>query len=231
MIQVNHAGSGLQSGQAAWTLNSEFAGIQRIFCMLAVAIFVFGTANAQFNTGNSFIGANSGLSLDMGKDTYKSDLGDSDPYKTFAFSFNPKAGYFIKQRFAVGGMMEYSFSSSKLTADEKSSSSSFGIGPMVRYYRGYFEGISAFGEIAAGIGSTVDKQIFSESEIETKHKLSFATAGVGASYFLKENVAAEAMLQYYYSVRKPDGDNPNNNRHINSGLRFNVGVVIYILKI
>jgi hypothetical protein len=208
--------------------------MKKILFILVFSLITGGFLHAQFNTGNMFLGANTGLDLNISSDTYKSDLnqGDpADPYKSFMFSFNPKAGYFLKQRLAVGGVIDYSTSRTNQGEDYTSTSTMYSFGPMVRYYRGYYQGISGFAEGTASIGKSIDKEEYTEGSYESIHKLMKATAGLGANFFLKENVAAEAMLQYHYMVQRPDGDNPDNNRHIISGIMFNVGIVIYILKV
>jgi len=198
--------------------------------ILSLALLMFaGMLHAQYNTGNVFFSADSDLGMYMQKETYKSDLGDGEPENQFYFNINPKAGYFIKQRLAVGGMMMFDYSKFKDLSE--SSYSSVVIGPMVRYYRGYYKGVSSFGELTAGIGRSTDKYMYEGIESVTKHNLKTLSAGVGANLFLADNVAAEAMIKYAYENSKGAENNPDNNRHITSGLVFTIGFTVYILKI
>ena len=75
----------------------------------AAAVFAFATANAQeegstfgFSQGNILLEGNLGFSSSNDKNTET---------KTNSFEFNPKAGYFLNDKFAaiIDGIDEWSF--------------------------------------------------------------------------------------------------------------------------
>ncbi|HYW94682.1 MAG TPA: outer membrane beta-barrel protein [Bacteroidales bacterium] len=193
---------------------------------LLILLLVSATSFAQFNTGDAFAGGSTNLSAGFSSEKDKADNYTSEPTKKFQMSMNIKGGYFLKQRFAMGGLFNYSLNRSKYLND-KTISNSLMIGPVARYYRGIYQGISPFAEGLVAFGISKSKTIYTEGHVENKHTIFEAAAGVGANYFFKENIALEGLLQYAYLNQTPSGSNPVNNHHIKGGLNLLFGITVY----
>lgn len=193
---------------------------------LLLVLSISATSFAQFNTGDAFAGGSTNLSTGFSSEKDKADNYTSDPTKQFQMSMNIKGGYFLKQRFAMGGLISYSRNRSKYI-DTKTITNSLMIGPVARYYRGFYQGISPFAEGLVAFGVSNSKTTYTEGNDENKHTIFEAAAGIGANYFFKENIALEGLLQYAFYNRKPSGSNPANNRHIKSGLNLSFGITVY----
>ncbi len=202
----------------------------KTFSMIIFTFFMLaGPALAQFNTGDKFLSGTTGLSAGFSSEKDKADNYTSDATKNSNFSIYTRGGYFIKQRFALGGLISYSHSGSKYN-DAKSSSNTFMAGPVVRYYRGFYQGISPFAEGLVAFGVSNSKSV-SESTYNDKHNILEMAGGVGANYFFRENIALEGLLQYEFMNRKPAGDNPNHNHHTSGGLNLSFGITVYFSSI
>lgn len=179
---------------------------------------------AQMNTGSKFVAGYNNLSFNASSDKYVGTT--SDPEKYFDIGLTTKAGYFLKNRLAIGGLVNYNYSKVTFTADSKNISSGWSIGPLARYYLEYGT-IIPFAELSTEFGMTNDKQIYSTGEpIESKHSVFGLNAGIGADYFLNESIAFEGMLHYSFDRVKPAGDATGDGYKTN-GFGFSIGIIFY----
>lgn len=147
--------------------------------LAAIAVMVFGFANAQdsgsfgFSKGNIFLEGNLGLSSKNDKNTET---------KTNFFEFNPKAGYFLTDKFALGldlGVGSYKKMAPGSDADK---SSVFKAGVFGRYY--FLDLGQRFKTYAeAGVG------LDSGKEGSAKYSGVGFNAGLGVNYFVSNNFA------------------------------------------
>ncbi len=186
---------------------------------------------SQFNSGSKFVSGTTSFNLDYSGQRWKSDEGDSDhAHKVTSMSLTPAAGYFIKNRLAIGGMTEFFCSREKadqVTGVERS----FLIGPLVRYYLNYsYSGVMPFAEMDAGIGGAAEISKYEDVDDETKYSLFRISAGAGVNYFLNDNIAFETSLKYYIRNQN-EKDTDYNYKLINKGILFRFGLSFFFSSI
>lgn len=167
--------------------------MKKLFLALTLISGLALTANAQdfgFKKGNVLLEGNIGLSSSNDKNAEK---------KENSFSFTPKAGYFLTDKFAVG--VELHFSSEKkedytVGAETLDKDNMFGAGVFGRYY--FLELGKRFKTYAeAGVGYASIKnetKLGNAAAVEAKLNGFGVNAGVGANYFLTEKIAINAGL-------------------------------------
>jgi len=199
--------------------------MKQITATIVISLFLTSFVSAQLNSGSKFIAGTSRLAVNSYSDK---DLGsDLDVDKYFNMGLNAKAGYFIKNRIAVGALADFGYSSLKYgSSDYKDINSSFLLGPVARYYLEYIT-LIPFAEASLGFGSSSSKILFDTTETTYKHSLLNASLGIGADYFLNENIAIEGLLNYSIKKQKPTGEGATGDGHVEKGLGASFGVVIY----
>jgi len=191
--------------------------------LFLLVVLSAGLARAQFNSGSKMVGASSNLDFGFLSEKEK-DV--TDATKMTVIDINPRAAYFLKNRIAIGGDLEYYLYRSKYADLDPSTSTTFRIGPFARYYYKTVAMVVPFAELKSGIGSSVDKYIdsFSGEEFKTKHSIFYLGAGVGAAFFLADNFSFEGMLNYSFEKQKNKETGGYHNTH---GVMFNFGFSFY----
>lgn len=165
---------------------------------LFVAGFVFTNAQEEttygFGQGDVFVEGNIGFNSTNDKNT---DI------KINSFEFNPKAGYFISEDFAVGVQLSIANETVDTSAAE-AKENAFGAGAFARYY--FLElgqRFKTYGEF--GLGFISYKSEF--GSIESKASGFGAELGLGMNYFVTENIAIGFALSdiLAYNSYKQDG--------------------------
>jgi hypothetical protein len=197
--------------------------MKKIMFALAILIFASAYLKAQMNTGSKFVAGYNNLSFNASSDKYVGTT--SDPEKYFDIGLTTKAGYFLKNRLAIGGLVNYNYSKATFAADSKNISSGWSIGPLARYYLQYAS-IIPFAELSTEFGMTNNKQIFTSTTTESKHTVFGLNVGIGADYFLNESIAFEGMLGYSFDRVKPGGDATGDGYKTN-GFGCSFGIVFY----
>lgn len=147
-----------------------------------------------FDQGDVFIEGNIGFNSTNNKNT---------DTKTNLFVFNPKAGYFVSEDFAVG--LQLSVASDKTeVGNSEETENIFGVGAFGRYY--FLElgqRFKTYGEFGLGFASYKDEY----GSVESKATGFGAELGLGMNYFVTENVAIGFSLSdiLSYTSYKPDG--------------------------
>lgn len=146
-----------------------------------VAILAFGFANAQesssfgFSKGNILLEGNVGFSSTNDKNTET---------KTNSFEFNPKAGYFLTDKFALGIELGVGSDKEEVAGTDTDKNSNLNVGVFGRYY--FLELGQRFKTYAeAGVGFNNGK----EGLAETKYTGVGFGAGLGINYFVSESFA------------------------------------------
>lgn len=152
----------------------------KTFAMFAAfVLFITGISNGQNLTGKGTYSINGTISFA----SYSQEGADNN---TTILNFSPGADYFIIDNFSLGlgiGIQEVSYGGS--------SSTTWSVGPSVRFYLGkepakpFFLIGYAYGKQSSG-GSGND---LTESDIKL---------GVGLDYFLTDNVAIESLVSYTF---------------------------------
>lgn len=190
--------------------------------LLSAAFMVTMTiaTNAQISKGTMTIGGSIGASFTTSK---YSQAGNTVTLgKNSSFSLGPEVGWFVIDDFLVGAGIDVSTSTFKPDGDfadlfEKSTNTSYGIGPFARYYVENF-----FGEASVAFGGG---KIALDDEDE---KYSHINWSVGAGYaaFLNDHIAIEPRITYRSQSQKGTGD--DEVKDVNSGVYFSVGIQAYL---
>lgn len=160
-----------------------------LLTLTAVAAITFATKAQEFGfeKGNFIVEGNLSSSNTNDKNTKE---------KNASFNFNPKAGYFVTDKIAVG--VELGFGQDKNTTfnnDIKTvaTDKEFGVGAFGRYY--FLEVGSRFKtytEVGVGYANSKDGEtkVDGEKTIDAVKVNGFgANAGIGANYFLTDKIA------------------------------------------
>jgi outer membrane protein len=168
----------------------------------AVAVLGFTFANAQeeattfgFAEGDVFVEGNLGFSSTNDKNT---------EFKTNSFEFNPKAGYFLTEKLAVGVELMVGSYKEQISGTDVSKESNFGAGVFARYYfLDLGERFKTYAEAGLGFASGKDESFPGEA----KYSGVGAGAGLGIQYFATSNIAINFGLSdvLSYSSSKVDG--------------------------
>lgn len=156
--------------------------MKKLLLVAAVAVFGFSNVNAQedettfgFEQGNIFLEGNLGFNSTNDKNTEE---------KTSEFSFNPKAGYFLNENFAVGLELSYNSLNAKVAGTDTQDVSAFGAGVFGRYYfLDLGKRFKTFTEF--GVAYATAKNDLADVKANTIG----VSAGLGINYFVKENIA------------------------------------------
>lgn len=151
-----------------------------------VTVFTFGVLTAQeetnfgFTKGDLFIEGNLGF--------YSSNDKNFD-VKESEFNFNPKVGYFISEKLAIGAELMYGSEVVKLGGTKVDDFNSFGAGIFGRYYiLDLGQRFKTYAEAGLGFGSINDK-------IDDIKGNGFGFgAGLGIQYFVTEKIAINFAL-------------------------------------
>jgi Outer membrane protein beta-barrel domain len=165
-----------------------------------LAIASFGIANAQeaevsahgFKSGDKWV-----------EGSFSIQSGDSQD----SWSFNPKVGYMLNNKFGIGGFI--SFSGFK---DDNEKRNAYGLGGFARYYflgLGAKKNFQAYGEAGLGFGSVKTSPNTGGSSTDAAIN---ANVDLGINYFFTEHWAATfelANILSYNNTNPESGDNSN----------------------
>jgi outer membrane protein len=194
----------------------------------AAALFAFAFANAQETTEAPAFGFTQGNILLEGNlqfsSTKEEDGGDET--KLNVFTFTPKAGYFLTDKFAVG--VEIGFGSSKEettpeggeTVEEKTNV--FAAGVFGRYYfLDLGQRFKTYAEVGVGFGSSKD-----ELDGEEVSKDTFFAAGLdlGINYFVTKNFAINFGLANVLSFNNTKTEFPGGGESKTNSFEGNINV-------
>ncbi len=191
--------------------------MKKLFITLTVIAGLAFSSKAQefgFKQGDVLVEGNIGYNSTDEKDTEE---------KESSFNFNPKAGYFLSDKFAIG--VGLSLNSSKFedysgASSEIEKSNVLGVGVFGRYY--FLEigkRFKTYAELGAGYVSRKDELEVAGVTTEGKSNGFGIDASVGANYFLTEKIAINFTLANvigYNSVKADvDGAEGTNNFYLN----------------
>lgn len=145
----------------------------------AIAVMGFSFANAQdsgsfgFSKGNVLLEGNLGLSSTNDKNT---------EVKTNSFEFNPKVGYFLTDKFALGLDLGIGSDKKKIAGSDAGKNSNFNVGVFGRYYfLDLGQRFKTYTEAGVGLNSGKDG--------EAKYSGVGFGAGLGINYFVSNSFA------------------------------------------
>jgi len=181
--------------------------MKKLTFILLLGFITSHFALAQFNQGNAYL---SGMT--------RANLGFQfqQSYSDLEFGLHTEAGYFIQNRWSVGGSIlgDFCISLSGLESEVD-----FLIGPNTRYYLARAEGPQMYLFGFAGYGF---EQLASEGY--TFHHALGIMAGPGINFFVTERLAIDARATYFFKhLWNPEFGGSHNVHRI----LFEAGVSIF----
>lgn len=168
--------------------------------LLASALGLFGMANAQLKQGNWMVGSDvMGMKFTNGLDV----------------RINPKAAYFVADRWAIGAGVGLSVQKPNGTSITQTN---WSIAPFTRYYftsteiDSMLKNGAFFAEGSAGFGGRNSSSGTTTNGVELG-------IGAGYAYFITNNVSLEGMLKLGTTV---GGGNTTGNADVSLGVGFNI---------
>lgn len=101
--------------------------MQKTFLLIIAASFIINNANSQITKGNWLVGGSASFS------SIKNGSAASAQFKQTNFQISPLAGYFLKDKFAIGLRPSLTYGNNTLGGISHSETL-IAIGPFVRYY-------------------------------------------------------------------------------------------------
>lgn len=199
---------------------------------LLILVLSFIKVNAQTEKGKWFIAA--GIPLRFTQQTYdiKSDFFDQDnQQKNIQLGIAPNVGYFIKDDFLIGLAIPTTYRKSEFkqgptTGQGTTESWSILFDPYIQYYFLKSEKLQPYIKGEFAIGSLWTKEI-RFNIVETTSSVLGYGAGVGAAYWLNQNIGLHTELIYGSNTIKQK-DDPDDFRFIRTGIDIRVGFSISI---
>lgn len=146
-----------------------------------VTVFTFGVLTAQEDTNFGF--AKGDIFIEGNLGFYSSNDKNLD-FKQSEFNFNPKAGYFLSDKLALGVELMYGSQVDKVGGNKIEDFNSFGAGVFGRYY--FLDLGQRFKTYAeAGLGFST----FNNNILDVKGNGFGMGAGLGIQYFVTEKIA------------------------------------------
>jgi outer membrane protein len=202
-----------------------------------ILFLLFGSSMlfAQVEKGKWLMACSSNIGIDIGKYKWEAnDGGEVSEYKYTEFNITPMAGYFVIDKLAVGLFMDYYYYKDEdVDNNDTWKNSSFVIGPFAKYYIMEYKHLWPF--VGGGIGFGSGKTGYNDSD-EAKYKILTYRLGVGATYFITDNVGLELLLGYNYDADKYESNdgykstNAYDIKDYNSGFKMSVGFIVTIGK-
>ncbi|MBE9583265.1 hypothetical protein IM792_02280 [Mucilaginibacter sp. JRF] len=179
--------------------------MKKFTLITSMVLMAFGfNANAQIQKGNVFVGGNfADLSLGL------------DDSKVFSIDITPKAAWFVQDNIAVGGYLNFGLQTAKNT----STTTSYGVGGLGRYYTGKDVEVLRHGRFFAEGTAGVGGINVSDGGGNT-NGFNFGV-GPGFAYFITPNIGLETLLKF-------NGLTGFGNAGFQSNLNLSFGLQIYL---
>lgn len=185
--------------------------MKKLLLLSAIAVFGFSNVNAQeegektfgFEKGSIIVEGN--LGFNSSKTTDSDSSGDISEAKNSGVSFNPKAGFFISEKLALGIQLNINSTKNEntdLTTSPnfvtESKGSTFGAGVFARYYfLDLGKRFKTYTEFGVGFNSTKNETTqtgATNALFDTKGTGIGAGLSLGMNYFVTECFAINFML-------------------------------------
>jgi hypothetical protein len=171
------------------------------FIPVVLLVMAFMSASSQTNKNDWMVGGNFRLNTSSGNTQ---------------IAFSPNASVFITDNFAVGGGIGIDYTKTGATKN-----TSFGIGPMVRYYFTTVD--QAVRPIVQGNLNFISQRqkVISSNISSSITGLNYFIGG-GAAMFISKNVSIDALAGYDHTKFK--------NFSGSGGFALTIGFQVYLLK-
>lgn len=198
-----------------------------------ITIFALVISNAQeetktfgFTKGNKIIEGN--LSFNSSKNENTFNNGQSINVDNSNFSFSPKFGYFIQDKLAVGGYLNFgtsrnqNFNNSTLLVDDSKNQFTGG-GLFARYYfLDLGKRFKTFTEVGIGFGTS--KNELNNKEISSSNSFGLGV-GLGINYFVTEKIAITFGLNDILSFNRSKTKFENGQETVSSNISGNLNTI------
>lgn len=192
--------------------------------LLSVAVLALTmTASAQYFVGGS-------VDLNTTGGNTKVDGVKADHDKTFGFNINPKVGYFLSDKVAVGigagfGMSKDTDKTTTPGSDIVATATEWNVAPFMRYYAMEFGAFSVFAEAQLGVGGYNTKVKTNGVEVKGTPAMTYGLIVTpGVSYKLSKCIDLEANLNFmnlgYTGTYSNDKDSKTKTSTSNFGFGF-----------
>jgi len=206
--------------------------------LAALCLCLLGPAvHAQTTKGSFLLGGSLGFSSSKDKYIYSSSSLNAES-KSTSFSIRPSISYFVIDQLAVGVITPYSYT--KIKADElQSTTTTYSIGPIVRYYFALADEWAIFPEVAYSYGWSWSKSPYyipttgDIENLQVNGTTNILQGGVGLVYFLNPSIGIEGKV--FYQTRKDSYDRGERTGAIltdndQSSVNFNIGLQVYFAR-
>jgi len=200
-------------------------------------------ASSQMKKGDMLIGISSSLNmlgsgsnvmnLDFSSVKYKSNAEDylePGADKLTSYNLQPKAGYFITNKFALGLDLNLSISKNKDgSSNDEITQSSFSIGPLFRYYIPS-EKVMPFFEVSTAFGSLTNKYQSVNLNDKSTSRITSLGGGFGIAAPLGEKVTFDVLVGYSSLIikDKDKDNNPDDEKTVIGTFGINFGFTIIL---
>ncbi|MBX2921954.1 MAG: porin family protein [Chitinophagaceae bacterium] len=181
--------------------------------LILIAFFSASSAFSQINKGQFLVGGSGSFS---GR--------DENSVKSTKLTVSPNAGYFFMDKLAGGLNLVFDHGRTKLSIDQKTSGTSYGISPFVRYYvLPASNKINLFAQASYGWGRGTMSSNYSEGKY--KVNTNYFSFSAGPAFFINRNVAIELTAGYTQTDLKSKYDgstSTSKNKNFQAGVGFQI---------
>jgi hypothetical protein len=173
-----------------------------------ITLFSFLTANAQITKGNWMVGGTGNFSSYENK---FQNNGTEVSNKGIGISISPNIGYFFKDKFAIGSIVSIGYTNPQ----DFESSTSYSIGPFVRYYFLKVDNqINLFAEAS---------YLFGESKLGNNKSASNGYGfKAGPVFYFNNSVGLEVTIDYNSTQLLPSSSGKSVANNLQIGLGFQI---------
>jgi hypothetical protein len=191
--------------------------------ILALVTFCF--ANAQETEAKEELNSAKGVEFKRGDMFVEGGISFTTADTEDSFSINPKFGYFLSNKLAVGGDLDFAQTKEDLNDSE---TNFFGIGVFARYY--FFEAdarrFKVFGDVGLGYSHATEEYNIVGDPVRYDNTTNGIKANItiGLNYFFTDHFAATFTLAdiLTYNNAKPEDGSSSNSFELNVNLFNNI---------
>jgi hypothetical protein len=210
--------------------------MKNLFTSLAALWLCLGVSSsfAQTSKGTFLLGGSLGFSSGHTSTAYNYSA-SSRKDKQSTISIDPNVSYFVIDHLSVGVVTPFMYTRYKPEGvDQKSTYSSYSVGPLIRYYFPLGSHWAIFPEASYSYGWTVTKGYADVSgdvvSVTYRGNARNLQGGLGLVYFLNPNIGVEGKLRYQ-SMRDTYHRTDVGLDHIdNNAFDFTIGLQVYLFR-
>ena len=193
--------------------------------------------NAQTDKGKLFLAGSYRLGINSGveKQKYDGNVVSGSENSYFKFEYMDKLGYMVIDNLVAGLFIDLRFYSDKYKDDTYFyKSTTFIIGPFLRYYLPVTGSLKPYaeGQVGFGLDNSKDRHNTTDAWAKTNEGVFTYRLGGGVTYFFNHYVGADLFLGYLHdSYKLKDSSSPersNDSKYIYNEFVMEIGIVVLI---